>query len=160
MIQQLIFLEEMLRRFSRVDIVIVPILFLACFFPFKLIPEMPPDLTARMWPSTHCRCQNHATQQSTAMRKPRVCALLVEFLLIQLDTWPQEVGYLKTVGGVRCPQCTAGALLSCDLFFSLQRLHLRGRGAWRPSFGRKKRKQMASRRRRGQRGVRLRFKAK
>lgn len=63
----------------------------------------------------------------------------------------------NTVGGVRRPQCAVGAPLSCYLFFSLQRLHLRGRGAWRPSFGRKKRKQMASRRRRGQRGVRLRL---
>lgn len=45
-------------------------------------------------------------------------------------------------------------------FFSLQRLHLWGSGARRPSFGRKKRKQMASRRRRGQRGVRPRLRPK
>lgn len=150
------------------DAVFTPLLLLE-LFP-KLIPETPPDLTAHIWLcSNPCRCQYHGSQQNRAMWKLKVCVLPVSlftfdhFFPIQHEAWQQKHTGLKTVGGITHPQSTAGAPLSCYLFFSLQRLHLWAGEASPPSFGRKKKKQMAfdtPGRQRGHRRVSLRLRPK
>lgn len=125
---------------------------------------MPPDLTAHMWLfSIHCRCQNHATQQSRAVWEPKVCALHVSLPSVLNDP------IRRMTAGRRFPENSrrhyastvrswGSAFMSFIFFHSKDYISGEVELDDLPSEG--KRKQMASRRRRGQRGVRPRLRPK